>query len=321
MTNLADAAAIGEMSTVRWGEPVRETRGGVYLVSLTRAADSLNGALAQCPLSPEAVEGWLDARPELLLDGHRPSAAELAARLASFWLPDEVVLYVGKATSLSRRVAQYYATPLGARRPHAGGHFLKALSNLNELYLHYAVSPDPPRSEHLMLEAFCAGVSPETRHTLHDPEHPFPFANLEWPAGTRKRHGITGGREPRSPTPIRETTSRPVSRPSTSASDPSGTWDPGYRTQRVTAADLSRGQIRIPVSGATKSLFPETKGTVRVGLRGSPTEAAWDPRVGPDRERSGVLRFPRRGEILRGRVREEDVLRVSLDPNGTLLLD
>ena len=106
---------------------------------------------------------------------------------------------MGKATSLSQRVAQYYATPLGARRPHAGGHFLKTLSNLDQLHVHDAVSPDPPRSEHLMLEAFCAAVSTDTRNALHDPEHPFPFANLEWPAGTRKRHGVTGGREPRLP--------------------------------------------------------------------------------------------------------------------------
>lgn len=64
-----------------------------------------------------------------------------------------------------------------------------------------------------MLEAFCADVSPDTRHALHDPEHPFPFANLEWPAGTRKRHGITGGREPKTPIPIRETTPRPSGDP------------------------------------------------------------------------------------------------------------
>jgi hypothetical protein len=129
----------------------------------------------------------------------RRHPGDLDGRLASFWLRDEVVLYVGKATSLSQRVAQYYATPLGARRPHAGGHFLKTLSNLDQLHVHDAVSPDPPRSEHLMLEAFCAAVSTDTRNALHDPEHPFPFANLEWPAGTRKRHGVTGGREPRLP--------------------------------------------------------------------------------------------------------------------------
>lgn len=33
-----------------------------------------------------------------------------------------------------------------------------------------------------------------TKAQLVDPDHPFPFANLEWPPGVRKRHGITGAR-------------------------------------------------------------------------------------------------------------------------------
>src|SRR5438105_3398685 len=46
----------------------------------------------------------------------------VAERVSSFWIPDEVVLYVGLAgSSLGRRLARYYATALGARSPHAGG--------------------------------------------------------------------------------------------------------------------------------------------------------------------------------------------------------
>lgn len=48
-----------------------------------------------------------------------------------------------------------------------------------------------------MLRAFCAGVSEETRASLHDPERPFPFANLEWPRGVYKRHGIKGAKASR----------------------------------------------------------------------------------------------------------------------------
>jgi hypothetical protein len=46
-----------------------------------------------------------------------------------------------------------------------------------------------------MLEIFCRGVSEQSRIALHDSDHPFPFANLEWPPGVRKRHGIDRARE------------------------------------------------------------------------------------------------------------------------------
>jgi hypothetical protein len=110
-----------------------------------------------------------------------------------FWLSDEVILYIGLAgTSLRSRVRQYYCTPLGARRPHAGGDFLKTLSNADDLHVHWASTDNPSWAEGRMLEAFCRSVSEHARAQLFDPEHPFPFANLEWPAGTRKRHGLTG---------------------------------------------------------------------------------------------------------------------------------
>jgi hypothetical protein len=52
-------------------------------------------------------------------------------------------------------------------------------------------------SESRMLEAFRDGVSETTLESLVDPGHPIPFANLEWPAGVHKLHGIRGGREGR----------------------------------------------------------------------------------------------------------------------------
>jgi hypothetical protein len=65
-------------------------------------------------------------------------------------------------------------------------------------------------------------------------------------------------------------------------------------TQRVTAADIEAGRIRIPVSGHTKDLFPSTKAEVQVVLKGKPLgKRRYDPRTGPDRERSGVLSVAR----------------------------
>lgn len=84
------------------------------------------------------------------------------------------------------------------------------------------------------------------------------------------------------------------------------------RTQRVTASDKRAGQIRIPITGMTKNMFPSERTTLRILLKGQEWEAAWDPRHGPDRERSGVLRL--KGDAkdhLRQAVRDDEVLTVT----------
>jgi TDG/mug DNA glycosylase family protein len=89
------------------------------------------------------------------------------------------------------------------------------------------------------------------------------------------------------------------------------------RTQPVTATDMSRGQIRLP-RGA-KRLFPAGKATVEIVLRGTRVKAAYDPRVGPDRERSAVLRIG--VQAITSLVGENEVLRVSRGHGGVVLLD
>jgi hypothetical protein len=189
------AGVLRPAGCVRWGVRVPETKAGVYIVATSNEIRSTERAIAVCPIDPKAVGLVLKTRPELLLDGRRPTVEALAERIASFWLPDEVILYIGLAgTSLQTRVNQYYRTPLGARKPHAGGWFLKVLSNLDDLWVHYAPCDDPRDAEDKMHSAFCRGVSMGSIRRLSDPEHPFPFANLEWPPGVRKRHGIAGAK-------------------------------------------------------------------------------------------------------------------------------
>ena len=83
-------------------------------------------------------------------------------------------------------------------------------------------------------------------------------------------------------------------------------------THRVTAKDIEAGQVRIPP--ATKELFPTGRAELQVRIRGTMLAGNWDPRVGPERPRAGLLRFGRgRLELLIG---ENDVLSVSLDDAG-----
>lgn len=321
------AAGLTPEGVVRWGIVPSLESPGVYIVALTDSLNGLKAALDEPPLDPGAVENWPRVVPGLTLDGRRPDPLELAARVARFWLPDEVILYIGKAASLPSRVGDYYTTPLGARRPHAGGYFIKLLSNLEDLYVHFATCEEPGRAEDAMLGEFCGRVSEATRRILLDPAHPFPFANLEWPPGVRKAHGIRGARERVATAPRRVpgAMAQPSAAERDHSSEPLQSVSPGirsrggpYRSQRVTAADLRAGQVRIPVSTLTKSLFPSERTDLMAKLRGRRLAATWDPRVGPDRERSGVLRF-REKDILRSLVRPDEVLRVTLRA-GELML-
>lgn len=292
---LAARAGVTLGGVVPWGQPPPCDQPGVYLVCLDRDEDSTESALAECPISITAVEKLLSVRSELTVDGKRPSAHELAARIGAFWLPTETILYIGLAgTSLSERVKQYYQTPLGARSPHAGGWFLKTLTTGPPRWVHWARAEDPDRAEDLMLKTFCSGVRINERQALPDPDHPFPFANLEWPRGVRKRHGIAGAKQRRLPPnrPLVTPSAGPVSTekgPEFVTSPPSGRqMTSSLRSQQVTPADRAAGQIRVPT--ASKSAFPRGAGPLRVVLRGTAIDAGWNPRIGPDRERSGTLR-------------------------------
>jgi hypothetical protein len=74
----------------------------------------------------------------------------------------------------------------------------------------------------------------------------------------------------------------------------------------VTAVDLKAGRIRVPHD--TKAVLPSIRQTVSIVLRGQPMDVAYDPRMGPDKERSGVLSIGRR---LIDLVRPDEVLVVS----------
>ncbi len=320
------AAGLVPEGAVRWGEPVPQPATGIYVVALVDEPTSASGVLPAVPLSEERLCELLSVRPELRLDGAEPTVDQLATRLGAFWLSDEVVLYIGLAGQPVRtRVRQYYTTPLGAKRPHAGGWWLKTLSVLEELWVHYTATPGYQTAETDMLKAFANAVSPEARAALHDPLHVAPFANLRTGTGAIKGHGITGAtgvlaagqraaRPARSPTPRpRQTSSGAATPPRRPASRGGGR----ERSQRVTARDHAAGQIRFP--RAAKRLFPAVRGQVDVVIRGRELRARWDSRVGPDRERSGVLAFGR-GE-LDGLVGVSESLAVHIDDAGRPALE
>ena len=306
--------------SVRWGSQVFESGPGVYIISLNQSPIGLNGTLEKAPIDEKVCAQWLEICPQLQLDGAKPTVQQLKQRQSEFWLPDEVVLYIGKATTLSSRVRQYYKTPIGAPRPHSGGYFLKLLSNLEQLWVHYAISKQPEKSESQMIQIFTENVSKQTKQQLKDTEHPFPFANLEWPRGTRKAHGLTGTRNRKkrkandhgSQQSVKRITKPLITKPRKKDD---------YRTQLVTDKDIDGGRIRIPSTNTaeTKSLLPSEKTRINVMLRGRRfSNCTWDPKMGPDKQRSGVIRI---GSELGDHVSPDEILSMEVGEDGIIVIE
>jgi len=71
--------------------------------------------------------------------------------------------------------------------------------------------------------------------------------------------------------------------------------------------DLASGQIRIPI--AHKAAFPAERQQLVVVLRGETVTCGWNPQLGPDKQRSGLLRPP--GEVLRRLVSADERLTIT----------
>jgi len=179
---------------VRWGSRIAHQGPGVYMLSASEDRRCGAGPL-DAPIATGAVDAWRARVPSMLLDDARPTRDALRAFLASCWVPGEAVVYVGKATNLSARTAQFFCHVLGNRRPHAGGHWIKTLSIMHELFLHVAICPSPAdaaRMETAALDLFISSVPSAVRATLANPELPLPFANRVHPTRGRKQSRLRG---------------------------------------------------------------------------------------------------------------------------------
>jgi len=169
-----------------WGRPVQAQGPGVFVVE----APAL---LASAPIELTRVGKWIERVEGLRLDGEVPTSKALAARLGSFWLPSQTVLYIGASdASVARRVAAMAKTELGDRRPAAGGHWLKTLRSLDGLKVWWAATAATEEYEDALLVAFAAGVPEADLAALPDRSVVLPWANLRRPTGERKATGLKG---------------------------------------------------------------------------------------------------------------------------------
>jgi hypothetical protein len=183
------------IKTAKWGQPLDSSSIGIYIVSTCGKPGQNSNQYDQAPIDENILRFWLSKVPSIQIDSvSNPSLNELKKRLSGFWFPDENIVYIGQTESnggLRSRVNQFYRTELGDRKPHAGGHWIKTLKILSQLFIHYIDDKTPASTEEKLLHAFVEQVSDKTKKDLVDPLLPIPFANLELEKGNRKRHGIS----------------------------------------------------------------------------------------------------------------------------------
>ena len=169
-----------------WGRPVSAQGPGVFVIELP-------APLPTGPVDVARVGKWIEHVETLRLDGTRPTSKALAARLASFWLPSQTVLYIGTSdVSVARRTTAMARTELGDRRPYSGGHWLKTLRSLDGVRIWWAPTTATEEYEDALFDAFAAAI-PDTDLTGYpDRDVVLPFANLRRADGQRRTTGLTG---------------------------------------------------------------------------------------------------------------------------------
>lgn len=206
--NLFACAEITSFNSVLWGEKVKFDSPGVYIIAVSDNADDCTNPFPEAPIDENKIAGWIERDPELTIEGVSPTIEALSQRLSEFWIPDETVLYIGKATRLKERLRKFYRHDIGSEKDrHRGGHWLKTLGILEKLNVYYAMTDTfdspPEKIEQALLQAFSAQVSEKSSNldsigrTVGDTEvFPMPFANREMDSNGKKRknHGIKGRR-------------------------------------------------------------------------------------------------------------------------------
>lgn len=196
---LFEKTELGLAGVVAWGEPIPSRAPGVYAIALDADPDRKIG-LDRPAFCDKALGRWIERTPLMRLDGERPSVDALREYLSGFWLSDEPIVYLGKATSLRSRLCQFAKHRLGMRSPHAGGHWLKTIATIDSLHVFYAETADKGEAaekEAAAIKLFADGVRPQTASRLSNPGWPIPFANVAYPGVGRKQRLLVRQTAPR----------------------------------------------------------------------------------------------------------------------------
>ena len=228
-----------------WGKSVPGRGPGVFVIELP-------AGLPDAPIDIVAVRRWLERVPDMMLDGERPTAEDIAKRLHEFWLPNEPVLYVGRSPrQVAARINSMYATPLGEAKPHSGGHWLKTLSVLAELRIWWSDTDAHEEYEDALLaEIASRSAVLDGRDTAAVAL--LPFANLMTPDGVPKAHGLVSSLH------IDDTDSKPAQQAGSGSS--TRAKRPTTRTQSATRARKPASPKAVPARPTAAPTFVSREG-------------------------------------------------------------
>ena len=171
--DLLRAAELPIEGPILWGRPVVPSGPGVFIVELPVPQPKVS-------IDPNAVREWLERAPDLRLDGKRPTVADVQHRLSTFWLPNQVILYVGSSQkSVGARLSGIYKTPLGERRPQPAGYWLKTLHGIGKARIWWSPTTDAELWEDALIDRFVKATGA------------LPYAVLVTPSGEHRVHGLT----------------------------------------------------------------------------------------------------------------------------------
>jgi archaellum component FlaF (FlaF/FlaG flagellin family) len=192
VSHVTSAFNVEVIETVKWADSISENRNGIYIISTNPRLEFVQKEKSHINFNQSQVEIWQINAPNIMLNGTKVSSEDLMNQLKRFWLPDETILYIGKAEkqSLSKRIGQYYSHKVGEKGPHKGGYWLKLLNQLDELFVHVIPTSNSAQIEEAMLHFFMEHVSKESKSDLIDKKLCLPFANLQLRAGVIKNHGL-----------------------------------------------------------------------------------------------------------------------------------
>jgi hypothetical protein len=100
ISNLLDTVGLKVDGQIEWGKECHFSKCGIYIIAITDEADSLVFR-DDPPFSKAKIEEWIhhnqNAGKPLLIDKAIADTEKIIARLKGFWIPDETILYIGKA--------------------------------------------------------------------------------------------------------------------------------------------------------------------------------------------------------------------------------
>ena len=192
ISSLAHHHGLELVPAVSWGSQNLKNEYGVYIISTSSDPDYLPTSDTPVKFDLNQIQLWLKNAPQIRLDGRTPTINELIQNFKRCWLPNETIVYMGKAEKqhLSARIKQFYRHEIGMSRPHKGGYWLKLMAEPRPLFIHQILSKDSDGLERKLLSTFMEGVSEQSRSALRDASLPLPFANLQFTPGTIKKHGL-----------------------------------------------------------------------------------------------------------------------------------